>query len=692
MATSNNSLRVADLDFNSIRNNLKNYLRSQNTFTDYDFEGSGMSVLLDILAYNTYYNSFYLNMIANEAFLDTAQDRKNILSHAKLINYVPQSAHGSETLVNVTVTPAITENQTTNYIILDKYARLIGSDVNGRNYPFCTMGANTASRVNGVFTFSNVTIRQGEVITHEFSIDANNSLGLYQIPSANVDTDTIVVTVQESSTNTQTTQYFQAADITELRANSKVYFLEEDQDLYYTIRFGDNVLGQKPSNGNIVIVTYLDTVGTMANGIQKFAFVDPVAGLFRNNVKVTAAAGTYGGTDKEDIESIRFRAPYAYTAQNRAVTTHDYESLLLKDYPIIDAISVWGGEDNDPPIYGKVFISLKTKGFFALSNNEKQHIKETLITNRNVLTVVPEIVDPEYVFVQIRGSVNYDPNKTTMTGNQLLEIVKNAIYRYSSDELNNFNSTFVLSKLQNYIETSDPSITASDIVIYLQSRINIKPGSPDTYTVNFNTSLRKGDYLNKMFSYPQVTVNDASQTARQIFFEETPESFTSIDSISVINPGLNYSPYATVVITGDGTGATAEPVVINGKIRSINIINPGINYTQAVAVIVDEIGTQAVLRVNLKANYGILRAYYYKTTGEKVFTNLNAGVINYLSGQVTLTALNALNVVSNPFYGQNVLTFNAVPQQGIISPLRNRLLAIDNNNAQSIQIKMVPIS
>jgi hypothetical protein len=692
MATSNNSLRVADLDFNSIKNNLKTFLQSQDTFSDYDFDGSGMSVLLDLLAYNTYYNSFYLNMIANEAFLDTAQDRKNILSHAKVINYVPASSHGATAVTNITVTPSINEDQITNYIVLDKFTRLLGSDVNGKNYPFCTINANTSYRVNGTFSFANVFIKQGEVMTYQYTVDANNVTGRYQIPSSNVDTDTLVVTVQQSASNTQTDQYFLASDITELQANSKVYFIEEDQDLKYTIYFGDNVLGQRPANTNIIQVTFLDTVGSVANGIQKFSFVDPVAGLFRDNVIVKSVGGTYGGTDKEDIEAIRFRAPFHYTAQNRAVTVNDYQALITKDYNNIEAVSVWGGEDNVPPVYGKVYISLKTRGFFTLTDLEKQRIKDTLITNRNVLTVVPEIVDPEYVFIQVRGTVNYNPNKTTKNDTELLNLVKNAIYQYSVNELYNFNSTFVQSKLQSYIESSDPSITASDITIYLQNRKVLTTGFYENYTLNFNTPLRKGDYLNKLYSYPQITVLDSAGLQRQVFFEEVPESYTSIDSVSVINPGINYGSTPTVTITGDGTGATAEAVIVNGRVRSVNIINPGINYTQATVSISDSTGSEASLAAKLRSNYGTLRTYYYKPSGEKVFINNNAGVVSYLTGQITLNNLNALNVIKNPFYDVNVLTFNVVPEQGVIPPLRNRLLAIDTNNAQAIQIKMVPTS
>jgi hypothetical protein len=690
MATGNTSLRVTELDFFTIRDNLKNYLQSQDTFSDYNFEGSGLSVLLDILSYNTYYNAFYLNMIANEAFLDTAQDRKNMLSHAKLINYVPSSARGSESLIDIKVTPSINENQSVNYIVLNKYTKLMGADINGVNYPFATINANTAYKDNGVFSFANVVIKQGELITHQYAVDANNVTGRYTIPSANVDTSTLVVTIQTSLSNTSTDQYFLAADLTELRSNSKVYFLEEDQDLNYTLYFGDNVLGQKPANGNIIIVSYLDTVGSVANNIQKYIFTDPVGGLYRDNVRITVTQGSYGGSDKEDIEAIRFRAPYFYTAQNRAVTTNDYEALITKDYNNIEAVSVWGGEENDPIVYGKVYLSLKTRGFYQLTELEKNNIKNTLIKNRNVLTVSPEIVDPEYVFIQVGGKVTYNPSLTTKNDTQLLDIVKNAIYSYAQNELYTFNSTFKLSKLQYYIENSDPSITASDINIYLQNRKTLVPGTTANYTMNFNTPLRKGDLFQKLYTYPDITVPDSTGASRKIFFEEVPESYTSVDSISIVNPGINYSPYPVVTITGDGSDATAEAEVINGRIVKVNITNPGINYTRAIVNVTDGTGSEAVLTARLRSDYGTLRTYYFQPDGQKIFVNNEAGTVNYLTGRVTLTSLNLLSVTRNPFYDQNILTFNVVPELSVIPPLRNRLLAIDTNNIQAIQLQMVP--
>lgn len=689
MATSNTALQVADLDFFGIRNNLKQFLRSQATFKDYDFEGSGMAVLLDILAYNTHYNSYYLNMAANESFLDTAQIRNNILSHAKNINYVPDSAHGSLSRINVVVTPSTAEDQDTNVITLDKYTRLLGQDKNGVNYPFVTLNSNTAYKSAGSFTFSNVYIKQGEVITQQFAVTANNTSRRFQIPSANVDTDTLVVTVQESSSNTTTTSYTLAEDLTTLTSDSKVYFLEEDDQLNYTLYFGDSVLGHRPKNGNIVIATYLDTVGSISNNISTFTFTDPIGGPQYRNINISTVESSYGGSDKEDIEKIRFRAPYYYTAQNRAVTVNDYESLITKDYNNIDSVSIWGGEDNDPVVYGKVYMSLKTRGYYVLSNLEKEKIKNGLIENRNVITIIPEIVDPDYVFLAIQGKVTYNPSLTSLTASEIRTVVTNAIKKYNDDELDKFKSTFKKSKLQYYIENAEKSITASDIIVYMQKRLPLTINQSKNYTVNFNTSLKKGDFIEKFYSFPSFVVTDNASVFRNVFIEEVPNSFTGVDMIKITNAGNAYYSVPAVTISGDGSGATAiAEITGDGRVRSIKITNKGINYSRASVSISGE-GSEATAIPVLEARNGTLRTFYYKTNGEKVIVNSNAGTIDYDTGKVELNSLLPFSINANDFYDTNIVTLNVVPNGDIIYPLRNRILAIDENNFQSIQVEVV---
>ena len=687
MSSANNSLRVADLDFNSIRNNLKTYLNSQSEFTDYNFEGSGLSVLLDILAYNTYYNSFYLNMAANEAFLDTAQIRQSILSQAKLINYIPTSKRGADAQVNIRVTPTTTENQTLDYIVLDRYTRLLGADIEGTNYPFVTINSNTAHKTGDSYYFPNVWIKQGEVITQQFAMTANNKTARFEIASANVDTETLTVTVQQSATNSKTEEYVLSQDITEASANSRIYFIEENENLNYTIQFGDDVIGYRPKNGNIVIVTYLDTNGSESNDISKFNFIDPIGDTFTGNVRVSTVKTASTGTDKEEIDRIRLRAPQYYTAQNRCVTSRDYEALITKDFQNIDAVSIWGGEENDPPVYGKVYISLKTKGFYALTNLEKENIKNALIKSRNVITVTPVIVDPDYIFITLRGKVFYDPGLTTKTANEILNTIKQTVESYTDAQLNTYRSVFKKSKLQAAIEACDPSITGSDITVYLQNRQFIDITANKKYNFNFKTTIEKGTFTNKLYSFPQITVLDTSLTPRNVFFEEVPDSFTGIDFIEVVNPGINYLT-ANVVITGDGTGAAAQATIVNGRIISIEVTHKGINYSRAL-VSIEGNGSEASAKPILQAKNGTLRTYYYDTLGNKIIVNSEAGTINYETGELVLNTIKPSAVVSNDYYDIDILTMNVVAGEEVIPPLRNRILTLDTNNIQSIQLEMI---
>jgi hypothetical protein len=690
MTTQNNNqaLRITELDFLSIKENLKNYLRNQSEFQDFDFEGSGMSVLLDVLSYNTHYMAFYLNMIGNEMFLDTAQIRASVLSHAKMIGYVPTSKQGASAKVNIRVTPSVNESNT-SIATLERYTRFLAQDIDGINYPFVTLYSNTVSKSNGTFDFNNINLKQGEVVTLQYIMESTNASRRFEIPSANVDLSTVSIRVQESTTNTLTTVYTPATDITELTSKTPAYFIEENENLNYTFYFGDDVLGKKPKIGNVIICTYIDTVGSEANNISRFSFVDPIGGLFNDNVSITTVSTSSGGTEKETIEQTRFRAPYFYTTQNRAVTKNDYETLILKDFPNIDSVSIWGGEDNDPVVYGKVYLSVKPRGIDFLTNLEKENIKNFLIKTRNVLTITPEIVDPDYVYILIRGKVNYNPSATSRTSNEIVSLARAAVSDYVADELNRFDSTFRKSKLQSYIESSDPSILGSDVSIYLQKRVVLDVTRTKGYDIKYNLPLRKGDYATSLYTTPQISVFDSNSVVRQIYFEEKPLSATGIDSIVVLNPGVNYFSTPTITINGDGSGARATAVVKGSRISSINITNRGSNYTRAEVIISSVDGREAVAVPRLESRFGVLRSYYFRDNGDRVILNENAGTIDYDSGIVSVNAIRTLGTPENSLYDTNVVTFNFPAEREIITPLRNRILTVDEDDILAIQLEAV---
>jgi hypothetical protein len=391
---------------------------------------------------------------------------------------------------------------------------------------------------------------------------------------------------------------------------------------------------------------------------------------------------------KETIEEVRFRAPYHYTVQNRAVTKNDYETLITRDFPYIDAVSCWGGEDNDPVVYGKVYLSLKPKTNFILTTLQKEQIKENLIRSRNVLTIIPEIVDPDFEYVTMLGRVTYNPNKTSRTADEILTSVKAAISDYNNAELKRFDSTFRKSKLQNYIENADSSITGSDIQVYLQKRQILNFGVAENLRIRFNVPLRKGDYISKLYTFPEARVFDLTNILRNVFVEEVPESFTGVESIIIENPGINYTTAPTINIRGDGIGASARAKIVNGRISEITVVDKGTNYTRANIVIEGGGGTEATATPVLEARSGTLRTFYYKDNGEKVIINNNAGTIDYNTGEIFLQSFTVQSLVENDFYQADELTFNIPSQSEIILPLRNRIISIDEGDPFAIQLRV----
>jgi hypothetical protein len=692
MTQANTNLRVAELDFDQIKNNLKTYLSSQSEFVDYDFEGSGLAVLLDSLAYNTHYLGFYLNMVANEMFGDTAQLRNSILSHAHHVGYKTGSMVGSKVLVDIVATPnPVTEDATSNTATLAKYTKFISAAKDGTNYQFVTLNANTAVKESGSFTWSNVWLTQGEVVVKQYLMSTGNVNRRFNIPSANVDTNTITVVVQESTSNTTKSLWTEADDITEVRANSQVYWIEENSvaNGQYTLYFGDGNIGKKPANGNIILVSYLDVSGEGGNGLETFVSTDPVD-TYTANVTVTAASKSAGGADKETIEEIRHRAPLHYTSQNRAVTEDDYKLLLLRDYPNIDAVSVWSGAQNDPPVYGKVFISMKPKENYVLSTLEKTRIKNEIISGRSIMTAIPEIIDPDYTYLLIRAKVNYNPKVTSLSADEIKALVRQSIIDYRDTDLQTFDSVFRQSKLHRLVDSAEKSIVSSEFTVFLQKRIDLTTGETKTYDIDYKLGLKKALFPDQAYSYPSFVGRDLDNVERNLFYEVTPDSFTGVDSITVNDPGSDYTETPTVTISGDGTGATAEAVIVNGKVQSINVTERGSNYSRAtVAITGGGNGSGASATVVLGGDTGVLRTFFYKDNGEKSFVNETAGTIRFDTGSVALSEVLPLSVTQNSQYANNVLTFNIQPDSETISYVRNRILDIDVNDPNSIVIEMI---
>jgi hypothetical protein len=687
MAGANSNIQLTDLDFNTIKNNLKTFLQSQDTLKDYNYEGSALSTLLDILAYNTQYNAYYLNMVGNEMFLDTAIQRGSVVSQAKMLNYTPRSAVAPTATVNLRVNGVVEPSLT-----LPKFTSFMSEAIEGVNYNFVTADAYTENTVGGVINFNNVTLKQGLATTLNFTVDSiNNPSYTFEIPDENVDTSTIVVTVQQSSSNAASDTYNLATSYLSLTNDSKVYFLQESLNNTYEIYFGDGVIGNKLTDGNIVNVSYVVTSGTAAADANNFVLMDTIIGYANTTVFPLTAATS--GNERETIESIKYQAPKAYAAQNRAVNKNDYITAIQQnDLGIqFDAVNVWGGEENIPPVYGQVFVSLKPTGAFSLTQTQKQRIVEDILKPISVLTVTPTIVDPDYTYIQLNVNVVYDPTKTSQTASQLAAGIKSAIQTFGNNTLNTFNSTFNTYDLLNTVQTFSSAVITSEFDLKLQKKFLPNLTTPTTYNLYYNSSLEAGRYLSGTSSSPALQFRDPTNLANiidNIFIEEVPSSTNGVENIAVLNPGFGYQSPPTVTILGDGTGATATAVISGGTIQRIVVDSAGNGYTSAVVTITpvdgDNTGQLGAGVVNLEGRFGTLRTYYFDSNNVKTIFNSNIGTIDYQEGVITLNSFSPIQV-DNPLGQFSVTT---TPTTSIVSSTYNRIITIDPFDVTAITVNV----
>jgi hypothetical protein len=682
--SANNNIQISELDFDSIKTNLKTFLRSQQKFKDYDFEGSGLAILMDLLAYNTHYNSYYLNMVANEMFLDTAALRSSVVSHAKLLNYVPKSTIASSAVINLQAT-----NVNSASVTLPKFSKFLSEAIDGVNYQFITKDTYTVSTISNVATFTDVEIVQGEPITLSFTYDeSSNPKQLFTLPDTNIDTTTLLVQVQQSISNTNISTYNLETNISNLTSSSEVYFLQESLSGFYEIYFGDNILGKKLNDGNIVSVSYISTNGTSAMGANNFVFLDSIEGI----ASVFPVSPATSGGEKESIESIKFQAPKSYSAQGRAVSYQDYITAIQQNKLgfAIDSVSVWGGEDNIPPAYGQVFVSIKPTNAFRLTESQKIRLINEVIRPISVVTVKPTIVDPDITYIKVTTDVVYDQKLTNLTSSQIQQKVKQAIQSFANSTLNTFNSTFSISDLSITIQNSDNSIIASNPEIQLQKKIYPTLGAFKTYNLNYGVPLERSVFQAGITSKPSVKYYNSNPTIvliDDVYIEEVPFATSGIESISIMNPGFNYTSIPKVTITGDGSGATAHAIIKNGYISKIVVDTPGNNYTQAIVTIENDTGDTSGLNgaafAVLQGQFGTIRSYYFQNN-IKTILNPNIGSIDYFNGIITLNDFAPFDV-NDPF-GQ--LTITATPQSSIVSSARNRIISIDPFDSNAITVNV----
>lgn len=548
-------LNITELDFEQIKTNLRAYLAAQPEFTDYDFTGSALNTLLDVLAYNTHYNAVLANMQANEMFIDTAIKRSSVVSLAKMLGYTPKSTTSSKAYVNVTVTKNVTVGST---LTIDSDNEFTAT-INGVTYTFTVNETKTVT-VNGSnqFVFNNLELIEGTLLSNEFTITADTVSGPLIIPVENIDTETITVVVQNSIGDVTTNAYTKASSVTDITATSKVFWIEENSEGTYQIVFGDDIIGKKLTAGNIVSVSYIISKGSASNGAQNFSVVGSING--ETGVTVTTVTAAAGGSEKETIDVIRYNAPKFNATRNRAVTPEDYRSLIKAGYSKAKEVAVWGGEENEPPVYGKVFISIHPNTGFVVTDADKEYILETIIGPRSVMSIQHEFVDPDYLYIGLEGVVNYNPKLTTLKSTDIASLVQTEIEDYFDEELGTLDKTFFLSKLTERAKAANASIISSLFKMRLQRRIEIPIGTvPYFKTINFLTAIDPETVRSSNFV---TTLNNVVYNAYlQDYSNDTVQNDTGVGTLKLINAENDE------VITNVGTvNYLTGEVVINGII------------------------------------------------------------------------------------------------------------------------------
>ena len=552
------NLRVTELDFDDIKANLKTFLESQSEFTDYDFEGSSLSVLLDILAYNTHYNAYLANMLTNEMFLDSAVKRSSLVSIAKHLGYTPNSVTGSRAVIDVAVS-SVADNPAT--LTLNRYSPF-STSINGTTYTFYNLNAITATPSGGTYTFDDVTVVQGTLLSKSYTVSTPGPDEKYEIPNEAVDTSTLRVTVQNSVSDTTVNTYTLATDITGLDSTSEKYFLEENTVGNFQLYFGDGVVGKKLTAGNIITIQYLASAGDVTNVSTNFtqSFTSSTIGG-SDSIVVTTVSNSTSGAPKETIASIRYNAPKANAAKNRAVTTDDFKTLIQNNYTGAESISVWGGEENNPPKYGKVIISLKPFDGFTISNATKTNIKNTILADRKVLAIQPEFIDPEYIRIGLNIGVTFNTNLTNLSAEQVSNTVNTTVNNYFTNDLQKFNSNFYHSKLIKNIVDSDTSIIGAIATVTAQIRKNLVLGVANSFSgdsaLQYNNRINPGEFKSTRFFISE------SGTSTLVNITDLPD---------------------TRPANQDGTGTlrlinAVTNVVINANIGTINYRTGEVNIT-----------------------------------------------------------------------------------------------------------------
>lgn len=490
----NSSLQLSSLDFDTLKQNFKNYLSSQSVFKDYDFEGANINVLLDVMSYNSYLNSFYLNMIASEMFLDTAQKLDSVISHAKELNYLPRSNRSSKAVVNLNIDTVGVNNP----FVIPKGTVFSGTNSNGF-FNFITEKEMYFLSSDKTYSVNNLEIFEGSYTQDSFTIDYTTENQKFILSNYEIDTNSLEITINENSVNTI---FSYAENLYNLSPISNVYFLQATSDKKYEIIFGDNIFGRKPKNGAILTANYRITSGSDGNGITLFTLdsdLGPINDGFATPNDIITVSGALSGANSEGIESIRFNAPRHYQTQGRCVTSHDFEVLVLQNYPEIQYVNVYGGEITNTEVnFGTVFISPSTFSGTVLNDTRKQDVV-AYVNKLSPIGIRVKIIDPDYIYVSVFSIIHTNLATTPSTPTAIINKVTNSIKSYNDDNLKNFNTAFRLSRLEQKINESDIGILSNETTTQIYKIFSPDIGMTNIITCDLNNSIQKNSVFSSKF-------------------------------------------------------------------------------------------------------------------------------------------------------------------------------------------------
>ena len=485
MAIKSSQIVATDLDFDKISDNIKTYLKGQERFKDYDFEGSNLNVIIDMLAYAGHISGVNTNIAASEMFLDSAQIRKNVVSRAKDLGFVPASEQASSAQLNMKLSNVRNANgtiPTENDMTLPR-GHNFSTVYDGVTYNFVNTTSVVPTRDNVSFSYPTVDIVQGQYITDSFVFDSQIKNSKFVLANSRVDRSRLEVSV---NSNGIVSKYTLSTEVSTITSSSRVFYAQENEEGFIEIYFGDDVLGQGLVDGDLISATYITVDDIHADGAKLFTMSDAINGF--SNAELTTLSNASGGAEKEDVESIKFKATKFYTSQNRLVTLNDYKAKVSEYYPNADAVAVWGGEDNDPPEYGKVFISLKPQNSDYLSEVEKAEVT-TKLNQLNMLTVRPVIKDAEIVKILLTTVFKYNANDTTLSRGEIETIVRNAIVNFDNTNLNNFDSIFRHSNLVKDIDAANSAILSNITNVRLRKRKQVNLSKSEGFIIEFGNGF-----------------------------------------------------------------------------------------------------------------------------------------------------------------------------------------------------------